>query len=170
MPGRSGTSWSTPTVRCARAARAAASRSSARRRRSSNGRSERGCSGRGTRPPTRASRACATVRARGDEGAVRVLETAAGHLSRAISVLTNMLDVDRVVLGGPSWSRLESVYLRVLPGLLAAQSATAAMRTLPVTGAVAGEDVAAVGAACLVLDAVHSPHAATLYLPAGDPA
>ncbi|MEI3844090.1 MULTISPECIES: ROK family protein [unclassified Microbacterium] len=120
-------------------------------------------------PDARFTGLCDRARA-GDRGAVRVLETAAEHLSRAISVLTNMLDVDRVVLGGPSWSRLESVYLRVLPGLLAAQSATAAMRTLPVTGAVAGEDVAAVGAACLVLDAVHSPHAATLFLPAGDPA
>ena len=95
-----------------------------------------------------------------------LLEEAAGHLSVAVSALTNMLDVDRVVLGGPFWSRLSEVYLATMPGLLARRSATGGVRSLPVAGTVAGEDVAAIGAACLVLDAVHSPHASTLYLPA----
>ncbi|NKF34631.1 ROK family protein, partial [Pseudomonas sp. BGM005] len=37
----------------------------------------------------------------GDAAAAAVVERAAGSLAVLIAVLTNMLDVDRVVLGGP---------------------------------------------------------------------
>lgn len=99
-----------------------------------------------------------------DADAEAVLDHAAQHLSVLISVLTNMLDVDRVVLGGPFWSRMEQVYLQRLPGLLKRQSATSAVRALPVFGTVVGDDVAAVGAGCIVLDEVLSPRASALFL------
>lgn len=102
----------------------------------------------------------------GHEPATELLRQAAGDLSVLISGLTNMLDVDRVVLGGPYWSRLSSVYLTRLPELLAKQSATRAVRDLPVSGTVVGDDVGAVGAACVVLNDVLSPRASDLYLEA----
>ena len=102
--------------------------------------------------------------ASGDDSATEVLERAAAHISVLISSLTNMLDVDRVVLGGPFWSRLAQVYLNRLPQLLEKQSTTRAVRSLPVSGTVVGDDVGAVGAACVVLDEVLSPHASTLFL------
>lgn len=104
---------------------------------------------------------------RADEGepdAARVLSDAAGHLAVLISGLTNMLDVDRVVLGGPFWSRVESIYLAQLSALLRRDSATRAVRDLPVAGTVVGADVGAVGAGCVVLDAVLSPRASALFL------
>ncbi|MFJ4225537.1 ROK family transcriptional regulator [Microbacterium sp. NPDC089695] len=100
----------------------------------------------------------------GDETALGVLRRAAGHLAVLISSLTNALDVDRVVLGGPFWSRVSDVYLRELPGLLERRNATRALRTLPVDSTVVGDDVAAVGAACVVLDEILSPRPSDLYL------
>jgi len=102
--------------------------------------------------------------ASGDQRAAKVLDRSARHLAVLISALTNMLDVDRVVIGGPYWSRLEEVYLRQLPGLLNAQSATRVVRDLPVSGTVVGDDVGAVGAGCVVLDEVLSPRASALFL------
>ncbi|MBW8763591.1 MAG: ROK family transcriptional regulator [Microbacterium sp.] len=106
---------------------------------------------------------CARASA-GDLHALQVLRRAAAHLSVLISVLTNAFDVDRVVLGGPFWSRLASVYLEEIPPALDRRSATRAVRQLPVEGTVVGDDVGAVGAACVVLDAVLTPRASDLYL------
>ncbi|MGO2745214.1 ROK family transcriptional regulator [Microbacterium sp.] len=102
--------------------------------------------------------------AAGDHMAISVLEGSAQHFAVLISALTNMLDVDCVVLGGPFWSRLSSLFLAQLPHLLERQSATRAVRDLPVRGAVVGDDVGAVGAGCVVLDEVLSPRAAALFL------
>lgn len=100
----------------------------------------------------------------GDRAAVAVLDDAVRNLSVLISALTNMLDVDRVVLGGPFWSRVAPVCLARLPGLLERQSATRAVRDLPISGTIVGDDVGAVGAGCVVLDEVLSPRAAGLLL------
>lgn len=96
--------------------------------------------------------------------AQQVLRDAAVHLSVLIAALTNFLDVDRVVLGGPFWSRLAPIYLHELPAQLQRRSATRAVRSLPVEGTVVGADVAAVGAACVVLDSVLTPRASDLLL------
>ena len=106
---------------------------------------------------------CARAAA-GDASALQVLRRGAAHLTVLISVLTNAFDVDRVVLGGPFWSRLASVYLEEIPPALDRRSATRAVRPLPVDGTVVGDDVGAVGAACVVLDSVLTPRASDLYL------
>ncbi len=100
----------------------------------------------------------------GDPAAGAVLRGAAAHLAMLVSVLTNILDVDRVVLGGPFWSRVADVYLAEIPGRLEARSATRAVREIPVAGTVVGDDVGAVGAACVVLDSALTPRASDLYL------
>ncbi len=100
----------------------------------------------------------------GEAPAVDVVRRAAANLTILIAALTNVADVDRVVLGGPFWSRLEVIYLQEIPGLLDARSATRALHTLPVDGTVVGDDVGAVGAACVVLDSVLTPRASDLYL------
>lgn len=102
--------------------------------------------------------------AEGDAVADGVLRQAAVHMSVLTAALTNMLDVDRVVFGGPFWSRLAEVYLREIPDLLERASATRALRSLPVDGTVVGDDVGAVGAGCVVLDSVLSPRASALLL------
>lgn len=104
---------------------------------------------------------------RADEGeaeAVAVIERAAHALAVLISVLTNVLDVDRVVLGGPFWNRVSEICLREIPGELQQRSATRAVREIPVAGTVVGDDVGAVGAACVILDLALTPRASDLYL------
>ncbi|WP_448811233.1 ROK family protein [Agromyces bauzanensis] len=100
----------------------------------------------------------------GDGAARAVLERAAARTSRAVAVLTNLLDVDRVVFGGPAWQRLSAVYLSAVPPMLGALSATGALRQVPVVGTGVGEDVGAVGAACLVLEHTFMPSSARLLL------
>lgn len=102
--------------------------------------------------------------AAGEREAGAVLERSAEHLAVLIAVLANMLDVDRVVLGGPFWARVSDFYLSRLPALVDQRSATRAVRDLPVAGTIVGEDVGAIGAACVVLDSVLSPRASALFL------
>lgn len=111
----------------------------------------------------RLSRLCERA-ADGEASAIEVLRQAAAHITVLTAALTNMLDVDRVVFGGPFWSRLADVYLQEVPGRLERASATHAVRSLPVDGTVVGDDVGAVGAACVVLDSVLSPRASDLLL------
>lgn len=102
--------------------------------------------------------------ANGHAPAVGVLRRAAAHMAVLTAALTNMLDVDRVVFGGPFWSRLADVYLQEIPDRLERASATRAVRSLPVDGTVVGDDVGAVGAGCVVLDSVLGPRASALLL------
>lgn len=78
-------------------------------------------------------------------------------------MLVNALDVDRVVLGGPIWSRISSWMLAVLPGLIQPQL-VAARSPLIVEGSTVGEHVAAQGAAALVPDHFLSPRPAVLLM------
>lgn len=102
--------------------------------------------------------------AAGDSSALAVVARSAQALAVLISVLTNVLDVDRVVLGGPFWNPVSDIYLREIPGQLHRRSATRAVREIPVSGTIVGDDVGAVGAACVVLDLVLTPRTSDLFL------
>ena len=78
-------------------------------------------------------------------------------VARAVSAVTNALDVDRVVFGGPFWTCLSAAYLELIPGLVEANSATRMIHGIEVVGTGVGEDVGAVGAACLVLEHTLAP-------------
>lgn len=106
---------------------------------------------------------CAAASA-GNAVAIEIIDRSAVRLSRAVAVVTDMLDVDRVVFGGPFWSRLSEHYLRRVPELLEELRATRSIHRVSVTGTGVGEDVAAIGAACLVLDQALAPHPKALLL------
>lgn len=102
----------------------------------------------------------------GQPGARAILSRAAQALARAIVVIVNMLDIDEVIFGGPFWPRISSVILAELPdavredpALLSPDPVRFAESTIPV-------DVAAVGAATLVLDNTFSPRPSDLLLTA----
>lgn len=102
--------------------------------------------------------------AAGDASAAAILDRAADRTARTVAVLTNLLDVDRVVFGGPFWARLEARYLERIPPHLDEYSATAALRRIEVAGTGVGDDVAAIGAASLVLERSFTPSATRLLL------
>ena len=100
----------------------------------------------------------------GDKAAAEIIDRSAMFVARAVSVITNTLDVDRVVFGGPFWSCLSETYLRLIPGLVAENSATRKIHGIEVVGTGVGEDVGAVGAACLVLEHTLAPRSQRLLL------
>ena len=92
-----------------------------------------------------------------------IIDKSAVLVARAVSVVTNTLDVESVVFGGPFWSRLSERYLES-PGAAGANSAARLIHTIEVVGTGVGEDVGAIGAACLVLEHTLAPRAQRLLL------
>ncbi|MBP2456885.1 putative NBD/HSP70 family sugar kinase [Clavibacter michiganensis] len=99
----------------------------------------------------------------GDPAAVALLARAARRVASGIAVLVNFLDVPRVVLGGPAWNRLRDAFLPVLED--AVQRELVVPRPgFRVVGSAVGEQIAAQGAAELVLDSFLAPHASVLVM------
>ncbi|PZF86751.1 ROK family transcriptional regulator [Jiangella anatolica] len=110
--------------------------------------------------------ACTAVCAQavaGNSGATWILARAARRVAVGLGVLVNLLDVPRVVLGGPLWNRLSAAFLPVLTELVA-EELVVARPDLVVEGSSVGEHVAAQGAAELVLDHFLAPRAAALLV------
>lgn len=93
----------------------------------------------------------------GDERAAGILDHSIRNTAFYLSNLAALLDIDRVVFGGPSWSRVEQRYLAQLPARVAEIDMSILTHPVLFEGTAVGEDVAAVGAACLVLDETFSP-------------
>ncbi|NDL55504.1 ROK family transcriptional regulator [Phytoactinopolyspora mesophila] len=102
--------------------------------------------------------------AAGDARAVAILDRSAVRVAKAATDVVNLLDLDRVVFGGPFWSRLEQRYLQVIPPLLEAEATMRNVHAVDVVGTSVGEDVGAIGAACLVLDNSLSPRPSSLLI------
>ena len=110
--------------------------------------------------------AVARAAAAGEPAAVELLDTSARRMAGAVSVLTNLLDVERVVFGGPFWPVLAPHYLATVPRLLEELSVTTSVHSVNVAGTMVTTGEEAFGAACLVMDKAFSPNAARLLLDA----
>lgn len=100
----------------------------------------------------------------GEAAAAGILGRAARCTAALLVVLTDVLDVERIVLGGPFWGYVSEVYLAEISEHVQRLSATRALREIPIDGTVVGADVGAVGAACVVLDRALTPRSSTLML------
>lgn len=100
----------------------------------------------------------------GDEKAIAILDRSAVLVARAAAVVTNTLDVERVVFGGPFWARMSKYFLQRVPGIIEENSAARRIHSIEVVGTGVGEDVGAIGAACLVLEHTLAPRAQRLLL------
>lgn len=109
------------------------------------------------------SQVAALARA-GDQTATALLDEVARYMAEAIVTIVNLLDLNLVVFGGPYWERVSGFLLDRLPAVINGSTALVTLRPVAVTGSKIGDDVAAVGAACLVLDATLSPRSATLFI------
>jgi predicted NBD/HSP70 family sugar kinase len=98
----------------------------------------------------------------GDAGAAALLTDAARAIGGACVVMADMVDADTVVLGGPIWEHVADRMLPVVAEAVATQSVVGVPRT--VLGTQLGENVAAIGAACVVLESAWSPHPSKLPL------
>ncbi|GAA3508414.1 putative NBD/HSP70 family sugar kinase [Streptosporangium album] len=88
----------------------------------------------------------------GDERAVAILHRSARRLARAIVTIGNLVDTELVVCGGPAWAPAAHHYLPLLRPMVAERFVMREIHDLSVVGTGLGADVAAIGAACLILD------------------
>lgn len=102
----------------------------------------------------------------GDPAARRIVDRVARDLARAIVVLSNLLDLESVVIGGPYWDRLEPLVIDQIEAMVNTDTANILVHPLRVTSSDLGIDVAAVGAATLVLDSIYSPRPSGLLIQA----
>ena len=100
----------------------------------------------------------------GNSAAAAIIDKSAVLVARAAAVVANTLDVDRVVFGGPFWAPLSKRYLDQVPELIRKNSDAGNIHAIEVVGTGVGEDVGAVGAACLVLEHTLAPRAQRLLL------
>ncbi|MBP2414320.1 putative NBD/HSP70 family sugar kinase [Arthrobacter stackebrandtii] len=110
--------------------------------------------------------AVARAAAEGEPSAVEILDNSARRMAGAVSVLTNLLDVDCVVFGGPFWPALAPVYLSKVPALVAALSVTTCVHSVEIAGTRLTSGEEAFGAACLVLEKSFNASAEQLLLDA----
>ncbi|MBT1608989.1 ROK family transcriptional regulator [Curtobacterium poinsettiae] len=106
----------------------------------------------------------ATAIADGDDTAVTLAADAGTVMGNAVVLIVNLLDIDRAVFGGPFWSRIASAALPAARAAIVGSPLLVPKHPVQVVESDRGADVAAVGAACLVLDAVLSPRASTLLI------
>ena len=101
--------------------------------------------------------AVATAAVHGDDMCRSLIEESAGYLADAAVTLANLLDLDSLVLAGPSFTTAGAIYLAAVRDRLDAEFFPAARHEIAVmlSGQVA--DAAAVGAAALVLQEELAP-------------
>ncbi|MDP3953018.1 ROK family transcriptional regulator [Microbacterium sp.] len=102
----------------------------------------------------------------GDSRALAVCAHAADVLGRAIVLMNNMLDAGTFVIGGPVWSRLCELLEPRLRAVLPTIAQIATTRPLRLVEARLGTDLAAAGAACLVLDGAFTARTSGLMISA----
>jgi predicted NBD/HSP70 family sugar kinase len=100
----------------------------------------------------------------GDPTAIGLAEDAGAVMGHAVVLIVNLLDMDRVVFGGPFWSRVASAALPAARSAVVDSPLLVPKHAVVVDESDRGADVAAVGAACLVLDAALSPRASALLI------
>ncbi|MBT1003855.1 ROK family transcriptional regulator [Paenarthrobacter sp. DKR-5] len=100
----------------------------------------------------------------GNADAARIVDGSAACVAKAASVVASAVDVDRIVFGGPFWNPVSARYLRQVPDHLNRFSVVKGIHGYSVAGTGVGNDVGAVGAACLVLDDALGARAERLLL------
>jgi predicted NBD/HSP70 family sugar kinase len=87
----------------------------------------------------------------GDPLSLALIEESAEHLADAVSTVVNLLDVDSLVLAGPSFTTAGSIYLTVVKRRISTDFVAQAKHGVSVELSIHAADAAASGAAALVL-------------------
>ncbi|MFE0462209.1 ROK family transcriptional regulator [Kitasatospora sp. NPDC058965] len=99
-----------------------------------------------------------------DAQAGGILERLAIRIGRGVCAAATLLDVDTIVFGGPTWHVLAHRLLPVIEPMVASSPFIKAPHPTTVASTVLGVNVAAVGAASLVLDSALSAQPRALLL------
>lgn len=110
--------------------------------------------------PAEAAAAFRVLRALADGGspsARGMLEEMANYLTSGIVTITNLLDLDTVILGGPIWKELAPYALPLVGPEVNRRAQSGRLHEVTITGTSLGDNVTAIGAGCLVLDQRFAP-------------
>ena len=98
-----------------------------------------------------------------DPGPAREIVAAlAVRIAKVIEDIANLLDLERVVFGGPHWERLAPLFGDAVRAALDGRFLVRSVHPFDVAGTALGVDVGAIGAASLVLDQTFSPNPSVL--------
>ncbi|MFI6677041.1 ROK family protein [Kribbella sp. NPDC050470] len=100
----------------------------------------------------------ARLAAAGDPRCVQLIEESATYLAKALLSITNLLDLDQIILAGPGFSEAGDIYVRVAATEINRLSFVRAMHPTRVELSKLGPSAAALGAASLVLHSQLTPH------------
>jgi len=113
----------------------------------------------GTGSDTRADAALVTgAAAAGEPRCVALVEESAGYLAKALLSVTNLLDLDQIILTGPGFGSAGEIYCRIVADELDRLSFVRAVHPTKVGLSRSGQNSAALGAASLVLHSRLTPH------------
>jgi predicted NBD/HSP70 family sugar kinase len=96
--------------------------------------------------------------ATGEPKCLELIEESATYLAKALLSITNLLDLDQIILAGPGFSEAGDIYMRVAAAEINRLSFVRAMHPTRVELSKLGPSAAALGAASLVLHTQLTPH------------
>jgi len=82
----------------------------------------------------------------------------AERIAKVVEDIANLLDLERVVFGGPHWEQLAPFFGAAVQAALEERFLVRSVHPFEVAGTALGADVGAIGAASLVLDQTFSPN------------
>ncbi|MFF0268396.1 ROK family protein [Kribbella sp. NPDC004536] len=100
----------------------------------------------------------ARLAAGGDDRCLELIEESATYLAKALLSITNLLDLDQIILAGPGFSEAGDIYVRIAAQELNRLSFVRAMHPTRIELSKLGPSAAALGAASLVLHSQLTPH------------
>ncbi|GAA1645333.1 ROK family transcriptional regulator [Kribbella alba] len=100
----------------------------------------------------------------GVEAAREIITAFAARIAKVVEDIANLLDLERVVFGGPHWDQLAPFFGEFVRAAMVERFLVRSVHPFVVTGTALGADVGAVGAASLVLDHTFSPNPSVLLL------
>ncbi|TDD47259.1 ROK family transcriptional regulator [Kribbella antibiotica] len=98
-----------------------------------------------------------TLAAAGPGAAAEIITALAGRIAGVVEDVANLLDLDRVVFGGPYFEQLAPLLTDSVRAALQSRFTVRTIHGVEVTGTALGADAGAIGAGSLVLDHTFSP-------------
>ncbi|WP_052849914.1 ROK family transcriptional regulator [Streptomyces avicenniae] len=102
--------------------------------------------------------------AEGNATAGDIIDRQAVRVGRGVCAAATLVDAELIVFGGPIWPHVADRFLRIVPALVEKSPFVKSLHPTRVTSTEVGDDVGAVGAACLVLDRTLSAQPQSLLL------
>lgn len=99
----------------------------------------------------------------GDAGAAAILDRAIRHVVKGARDVAHVLEIDKLILGGPLWSLWPARALEVARAYLDETRAPTQRRALELMSSPWGPEVGAVGGASLVLEQAFAPRPSRLF-------